>query len=41
MTSGMARDRNGGRFVAGAPEVRVVGVDGAELHVARAGWSHF
>ena len=38
--SGIAVTRIG-RFVAGAPEVRVVGVDGAALHVARAGWSHF
>jgi len=30
-----------GRFEAGAPEVRVLGTGGAELHFARSGWSHF
>ena len=30
-----------GQFAAGAPEVRVLDANGGELHVARAGWSHF
>lgn len=30
-----------GRFVAGPPEVRALGADGAPLRLAREGWSHF
>jgi thiamine-monophosphate kinase len=30
-----------GRFVAGAPGVRVLGADGVELRLGRGGWSHF
>jgi len=30
-----------GRFVAGAPEVAVLGPDGAPMPLARGGWSHF
>jgi thiamine-monophosphate kinase len=30
-----------GRFVGGMDGVRVVGADGAEMALARGGWSHF